>query len=121
MLPLVLRTYLLNLLAERTARAIWSLGVAFEILLLAMLVPAHGPIGAAWAAVTTETVLFGCSAFVIARRTGVAPLPQLQLGGLACAMILVLLLTLRGDADFLFLAGILVGVAAGALFWPRRA
>lgn len=120
MLPLALRSYLLSLLAERTARAIWSLAVAVELLLLAALVPSHGAIGAAWAAVTAETILFGCSAFVVARKTGVAPLPQLQLGGLACAMVLVLLLTLRGDADFLLLGGIVVGVAAGALFWPRR-
>ncbi len=120
MLPLALRSYLLTLLAERTARAIWSLAVAVELLLLAALVPAHGALGAAWAAVAAETILFGCSAFVVARKTGVAPLPQLQFGGLACAMVLVLLLTLRGDADFLLLGGIALGVAAGALFWPRR-
>jgi hypothetical protein len=121
MLPLALRTYLLTLLAQRTARAIWSLAVAIELLLLAALASAYGPLGAAWAAVVAETVLFGCSAFVVARRTGVAPLAQLQLLGLACAMILVLFLTLRGDADFLLLGGIIVGVVAGALFWPRRA
>jgi len=121
MLPLALRSYLLNLLAERTARAIWSLAVAVEMLLLAALATAHGPLGAAWAAVVAETVLFACSAFVVARRTGVAPLAQLQFGGLACAMVLVLFLTLRGDADFLLLGGIVVGVAAGALFWPRKA
>jgi hypothetical protein len=121
MLPLSLRAYLLTLLAERTARAIWSLSVAVELLLLAALAPAHGPVGAAWAAVVAETALFACSAFVVARRTGVAPLAQLQLLGLACAMILVLLLTIRGDADFLLLGGIALGVVAGALFWPRRA
>jgi hypothetical protein len=120
MLPLALRSYLLNLLSERVARTVWSLAGAIELMLLAALVPPHGPIGAAWAAVAAETVLLGCSAFVIARRTGVAPLPQLQLGGLACAMVLVLLLTVRGDMDFLLLAGIVVGVVAGALFWPRR-
>ncbi len=120
MLPLALRSYLLSLLAGRTVRAIWSLAVAVEMVLLAALVSSHGPLGAAWAAVTAETILFGCSAFVVARKTGVTPLPQLQLGGLACAMVLVLLLTLRGDADFLLLGGIVLGVAAGALFWPRR-
>jgi hypothetical protein len=121
MLPLALRTYLLTLLAQRTARAVWSLALAVELLLLAALATAHGPLGAAWAAVVAETVLFACSAFIVARRTGVAPLAQLQLLGLACAMILVLFLTLRGDADFLLLGGIVVGVVAGALFWPRRA
>lgn len=121
MLPLALRSYLLSLLAARTARAIWSLAVAVELLLLAAFVTAHGPLGAAWAAVVAETILFGCSAFVIARRTGVAPLAQLQLGGIACAMVLVLFLTLRADADFLLLGGIALGVVAGALFWPRRA
>ncbi|HEX5135646.1 MAG TPA: hypothetical protein VFY93_01650 [Planctomycetota bacterium] len=120
MLPLALRTYLLTLLAERTARAIWSLAVAVELMLLAALVTAHGPIGAAWAAVVAETTLFACSAFVVARRTGVAPLAQLQLLGLACTMVLVLFLTLRGGLDFLLLGGIVVGVVAGALFWPRR-
>jgi hypothetical protein len=121
MLPLALRTYLLNLLAERTARSIWTLGVALEVVLLAALVPAHGSLGAAWALVATETVLCGCGGFVVARRTGVAPLPRLQLGGVLCAMVLVLLLTVRGNADFLLLAGIVLGVAAGALFGPRRA
>jgi hypothetical protein len=120
MLPLSLRGYLLPLLAERTARAIWSLAMAVELLLLATLATTLGPLGAAWAAVGAETTLFACSAIVVARRTGVAPLAQLQLGGLACAMVLVLLLTLRGDADFLLLGGIVVGVLAGALFWPRR-
>lgn len=120
MVPLALRSYLLTLLAERTARAIWSLAVALELLLLATLATAHGPLGAAWAAVVAESALFACSAFVVARRTGVAPLAQLQLGGLACAMVLVLFLTLRGDADFLLLGGIIVGVVAGALLWPRR-
>lgn len=119
MLPLALRSYLLSLLSERVSRAIWALAVAIELLLLASLA-AHGALGAAWAVVVAETTLFGCSAYVVARKTGVAPLPQLQLGGLACAMVLVLLLTLRGDADFLLLGGIVVGVAAGALFWPRR-
>jgi hypothetical protein len=120
MLPLALRSYLLSLLAERTARTIWSLAVAVELLLLAAFAMAHGALGAAWAAVVAETILFGCSAFVVARRTGVAPLAQLQFGGLACAMVLVLFLTLRADADFLLLGGIALGVVAGALFWPRR-
>ncbi|MCK6459810.1 MAG: hypothetical protein L6Q95_07930 [Planctomycetes bacterium] len=119
MLPLALRAYLLTLLEERTARAIWSLAVAIELLLLVALATSHGPLGAAWAAVVAEMALFGGAAFVVARRTGVAPLAQLQLGGLACAMVLVLFLTLRGDADFLLLGGIVVGVLAGALFWPR--
>jgi hypothetical protein len=121
MLPLALRCYLLSLLGGRVARTIWALAVAVELVSLAALVTPHGALGAAWAAVAAETVLFGCSAFVVARKTGVAPLPQLQLGGLVCAMVLVVLLTLRGDADFLLLCGIVVGVVAGGLFWPRRA
>lgn len=120
MVPLALRSYLLSLLGERVARAIWCLTVAIELLLLTALVAAHGAHGAAWAVVVAEAILFGCSAFVVARKTGVAPLPQLQLVGLACAMVLVLFLTLRGDADFLLLGGIALGVAAGALFLPRR-
>jgi hypothetical protein len=120
MVPLALRSYLLSLLGERVARAIWCLAVSIELLLLTALVAAHGATGAAWAAVVAEAVLFGCSAFVVARKTGVAPLPQLQLVGLACVMVLVLVLTLRGDADFLLLGGIALGVAAGALFWPRK-
>jgi hypothetical protein len=120
MLPLALRTYLLNLLAERTARAIWTLAFVVEMVLLGVLVPSHGPVGAAWAAVAAETVLCGCGGFVVARQTGVAPLPRLQLAGVACAMALVLLLTVRGNADVLLLTGIVLGVAAGALFGPRR-
>ncbi len=121
MVPLAFRSYLLSLLGERIARAIWSLAVAIELLLLVALVTANGALGAAWAAVVAETILFACSAFVVARKTGVAPLPQLQLLGLACVMVLVVFLTLRGDADFLLLGGIALGVVAGALFWPRRA
>jgi len=119
MVPLALRSYLLSLLGERISRAIWTLAVAIELLLLVALVPGNGALGAAWAAVVAETILFGCSAFVVARKTGVTPLPQVQLLGVACVMVLVLFLTLRGDADFLLLGGIALGVVAGALFWPR--
>jgi hypothetical protein len=117
--PLALRAYLLSLLGERVARTIWCLAVAVELLLLAALVASHGALGAAWAAVVAEMILFGGSAYVVSRKTGVTPLPQLQLLGLACAMVLVLFLTLRGDTDFLLLGGIALGVVAGALFWPR--
>jgi 1,4-dihydroxy-2-naphthoate octaprenyltransferase len=80
----------------------------------------YGAMAAAWALVVTETVLFAGQALLVARRTGVAPLPPLQLAAFCFAALLIVLLTIPNSADWLLLAGIALGIAAGAFFRPRK-
>jgi hypothetical protein len=120
MFPLALRSSIGHLLARRTTRVIWCLALAIHITLLASFVPKYGAMAAAWALVVTETILFAGQALLVARRTGVAPLPPLQLAAFCCAALLIVLLTIPHSADWLLLAGIALGIAAGAFFRPRK-
>jgi hypothetical protein len=120
MFPLALRSCIGHLLARRTTRMIWCLALAVHITILASFVPKYGSMAAAWALVITETVLFAGQALLVARRTGVAPLPPLQLAAFCCAALLIVLLTIPNAADWLLLCGIALGVAAGAFFRPRK-
>jgi hypothetical protein len=120
MFPLALRSSIGHLLARRTTRVIWCLALAIHITLLASFVPKYGAMAAAWALVVTETILFAGQALLVARRTGVAPLPPLQLAAFCCAALLIVLLTIPHSADWLLLAGIALGIAAGTFFRPRK-
>jgi hypothetical protein len=120
MFPLALRSSIGHLLARRTTRAIWCLALAIHIAILATFVPKYGAMAAAWAVVVTETMLFAGQALLVARRTGVTPMPPLRLAGFCCAALLIVLLTIPNSVDWLLLAGIALGVAAGAFFRPRK-
>jgi len=120
MFPLALRSCIGHLLARRTTRMIWCLALAVHITILASFVPKYGAMAAAWALAISETVLFAGQALLVARRTGVAPLPPLQLAAFCCAALLIVLLTIPNSADWLLLGGIALGVAAGAFFRPRK-
>ncbi|MHC4549573.1 MAG: hypothetical protein ACYTEZ_12440 [Planctomycetota bacterium] len=119
MLPLALRSYVGNLLSRRATRAIWCIALAAHVTILACFVPGYGAAAAAWAVVVGETLLFAGEALVVARRTGVTPMPLLQLASFACAALIVLLLTIPNSADWMLLAGIALGIATGAFFLPR--
>jgi hypothetical protein len=120
MFPLALRSSIGHLLARKTTRVIWCLALAIHLTILASFVPMYGAMAAAWALVVTETVLFAGQALLVARRTGVAPLPPLQLAAFCFAALLIVLLTIPNSADWLLLAGIALGIAAGAFFRPRK-
>jgi hypothetical protein len=120
MFPLALRSCIGHLLARKTTRAIWCLGLAVHLTILASFVPRYGAMAAAWGLVVTETILFAGQALLAARRTGVTPLPPLQMAGFCCAALLIVLLTIPNSVDWLLLSGIALGVAAGALFRPRK-
>ncbi|MHC4730199.1 MAG: hypothetical protein ACYS6Z_06340 [Planctomycetota bacterium] len=120
MFPLALRSSIGHLLARKTTRVIWCLALAVHITILASFVPTYGAMAAAWALVVTETILFAGQALLVARRTGVTPLPPVQLAAFCCAALLIVLLTIPNSAGWLLLAGIALGIAAGAFFRPRR-
>jgi hypothetical protein len=120
MFPLALRSSIGHLLGRRTTRVIWCFALAVHLVILAGFVPTYGVMAAAWALVVTETILFAGQALLVARRTGVTPLPPLQLAAFCCAALLTVLLTIPNSADWLLLAGIALGIAAGAFFRPRK-
>jgi len=118
--PMALRSYAGTLLSRREMRAIWGYGVAIHLMLLGLLVPGHGAAAAAWALVIAETILFGGSALVIARRTGVAPLPLLPAAVAVMVAAMFGATTIPDSPELPFLAAVLIGAAAGAAFFPRR-
>ncbi|MHC4958039.1 MAG: hypothetical protein ACYTGN_06650 [Planctomycetota bacterium] len=71
MLPLVLRTYMGQMLAPDARTRLWTIAASFELIALLLLVPASGIGAAPWIVVAGETVLFLGSAIVILERTGV--------------------------------------------------
>jgi len=119
MLPLALRSYMGSLMSVRASRALWCLAAALNLAVLGFFAPEHGAIAAAWAVVAAETTLFAGSALVVSRRTGVTPLPLVQLACLLLGAVVVTLLTIPGP-DYTLLIGVVLGFAGAAAWWRRR-
>lgn len=120
LLPLALRAYLGQLLSAREARVIWFFCIFVHLGLVALLAPPFGPVGAAWALVGAETLLFASAALTLTRRTTEFPFTVGHFSALVSAALLVVTLTVPKTDEWPFLAAMAAGAAVGAMFFPRK-
>jgi len=119
LLPIAVRTYIGSLLSSGTTHALWIFCVIAHVTLLAMLAPVHGAIGAAWALVITETLLFAGTSVAIARRTGESPFTVGHFTAVVAAGLMLISITIPETPEWIFLVAMAAGAVAGAVFFPR--
>lgn len=120
-LPLFLRTYIGNLLSPAARRANWVYALLLHVALLGLFVDWYRIRAAAWCIVIAETVMFVAAALVVSRRTGVTPVPSALFALVSGAVLLLCMLSLPRTAEWPFLAAIGLGMAVGAVLFPRPA
>jgi len=117
LLPLALRVYIGTLLSKNASTLAWTFSSIAHLSILAFLVPTYGAAAAAWGLVVGETVLFASTTYVVARRTGAMPLPRLPLAICAALTVVIVAWAFPVEVDWLLVAGIALGFAAGPWVW----
>jgi hypothetical protein len=119
LLPAAVRAYIGNLLSSGTTHALWIFCVTAHVTLLAVLAPTYGAVGAAWALVITETLLFAGTSVSIARRTGESPFTVGHFTAVVAAGLMLISITIPSTPEWIFLVAMVAGAVAGAIFFPR--